>query len=283
MTAKCSSAAWPPTDRTRRGAYRDRTPHLGGRRDAQTVRLSPLSTDHPAGSRRASRCPETGGIIFGRYSDVPNALHVVGTCRLRRTASSPRRIRARHGGAEAMLQDLIEGSGGASTLGTWHNHLVPAGLRAGCQTAALLSISQYFPLLMLIHTPHGLRHFTAEAIVDAGQIGNLRHARGLNEKSARRLHHEGAARSGRSSPARRRLPSRRSSCPGEVRLDAPHRRHRALTVCSRFRRRRWRRGGDRADHRREDGRIADNGDTRHRDDTYETLPRPAFTSSSRRN
>ncbi|MGD5519596.1 hypothetical protein QUS45_22550, partial [Xanthomonas citri pv. citri] len=54
-------------------------------------------------------------------------------------------------------------------LGTWHNHLVPSGpSRKDVKTAALLSIRQYFPLLMLIHTPAGYVHFTAEALSGAG-------------------------------------------------------------------------------------------------------------------
>jgi hypothetical protein len=64
-----------------------------------------------------------------------------------------------------MLEELIEGSGGALyALGTWHNHLIPSGPSGrDMKTAALLCIRQYFPLLMLIHTPAGYVHFTAEA------------------------------------------------------------------------------------------------------------------------
>ncbi|MDO9489857.1 MAG: hypothetical protein Q7J32_15900, partial [Sphingomonadaceae bacterium] len=110
---------------------------------------------------------ETGGILVGRYSDVANVFHVVGTL-----PAPPDSKFSRHEfvlgteGLRAMLDDLIEGSGGAlCALGTWHNHLVPSGPSGrDVKTAALLSISQYFPLLMLIHTPAGYVHFTAEAL-----------------------------------------------------------------------------------------------------------------------
>jgi hypothetical protein len=73
-------------------------------------------------------------------------------------------------GLKPMLRYLIEGSGGALyALGTWHNHLFPSGPSGrDVKTAAKLSISQYFPLLMLIHTPTGYVHFTAEALSAAG-------------------------------------------------------------------------------------------------------------------
>ena len=72
-------------------------------------------------------------------------------------------------GLRPVLRDLIEGSGGALyALGTWHNHLVSSGPSArDVRTAALLCVSQFFPLLMLIHTPAGYVHFTAEALSDA--------------------------------------------------------------------------------------------------------------------
>jgi len=69
-------------------------------------------------------------------------------------------------GLRPMLRDLIEGTGGALyPLGTWHNHLIPSGPSAkDMRTAILLSGLQYFPLLMLIHTPAGYVHLTAETL-----------------------------------------------------------------------------------------------------------------------
>ena len=71
-------------------------------------------------------------------------------------------------GLRPILMDLIEGSGGALyALGTWHNHLTPSGpSNIDRKTAALLCVQQYFPLLMLIHTPNGYLHFTAQALND---------------------------------------------------------------------------------------------------------------------
>jgi hypothetical protein len=48
-----------------------------------------------------------------------------------------------------------QGTGGALyPLGTWHNHLVTSGSSGkDMRTGILLSRFQYFPLLLLIHTP----------------------------------------------------------------------------------------------------------------------------------
>ncbi len=69
-------------------------------------------------------------------------------------------------GLRPMLDDLIEGSGGALyPLGTWHNHLVPSGPSTkDMNTAALMSGMQFFPLLMLIHTPGGYSTLVAETL-----------------------------------------------------------------------------------------------------------------------
>lgn len=69
-------------------------------------------------------------------------------------------------GLRPMLRDLIEGTGGALyPLRTWHNHLISSGPSAkDMRTAILLSGLQYFPLLMLIHTPAGYVHLTAETL-----------------------------------------------------------------------------------------------------------------------
>jgi len=113
---------------------------------------------------------ETGGILVGRYSDVGDVFHVVDVL-----PAPPDSRFSRDEfvlGTEWLrpaLRDLIEGSGGALyALGTWHNHLVPSGPSArDVRTAALLCVSQFFPLLMLIHTPAGYVHFTAEALSEA--------------------------------------------------------------------------------------------------------------------
>jgi Prokaryotic E2 family A len=146
------------------------------------VRLSPEVDASIVREIAARPDSETGGIIVGRYSDVANSFHVIGTL-----PAPPDSKFSRHEfvlgtkGLRPMLEDLIEGSGGALyALGTWHNHLVPSGPSdRDVRTAALLSIRQYFPLLMLIHTPAGYVHLTAEAvsaIVETDQLGGDEHA-----------------------------------------------------------------------------------------------------------
>jgi hypothetical protein len=137
---------------------------------SSVVRLSP-TVDATIRQEVAARPgSETGGIIVGRYSDVANAFHVVDTMPAPPDSKFSRdEFVLGTEGLRPMLEDLIEGSGGALyALGTWHNHLVPSGPSGrDVRTAALLSISQYFPLLMLIHTPTGYVHFTAEALSKA--------------------------------------------------------------------------------------------------------------------
>ncbi|MDA9420997.1 thiamine biosynthesis protein ThiF [Bradyrhizobium sp. CCBAU 53380] len=137
---------------------------------ASVVRLSPEVDDTIRREVAARRGSETGGIIVGRYSDVANVFHVVGTMPAPPDSKFSRdEFVLGTEGLRPMLEDLIEGSGGALyALGTWHNHLVPSGPSGkDVKTAALLSIRQYFPLLMLIHTPAGYVHFTAEALSGA--------------------------------------------------------------------------------------------------------------------
>ena len=135
------------------------------------VRLSP-NVDETIQQEVAARPgSETGGIIVGRYSDVANVFHVVGTMPAPPDSKFSRdEFVLGTEGLRPMLEELIEGSGGAlCALGTWHNHLVPSGPSGrDVKTAALLSISQHFPLLMLIHTPAGYVHFTAETLSTAG-------------------------------------------------------------------------------------------------------------------
>jgi hypothetical protein len=117
--------------------------------------------------RRSSS--ETGGILFGRYCDVTESFHVVGTL----PAPPDSKFSADEfvlgmEGLRPVLTDLIEGSGGALyPLGTWHNHLIPSGPSLkDMGTAILLSGMQFFPLLMLIHTPAGYQALSAETLSD---------------------------------------------------------------------------------------------------------------------
>lgn len=138
------------------------------------IRISP-EVDHTIREEVALRPgSETGGIVFGRYCDVTGHFHVVGTL----PAPSDSKFSAEEfvlgtKGLRPMLRELIEGTGGALyPLGTWHNHLVPSGPSAkDMRTAVLLSGLQYFPLLMLIHTPAGYSHLTVETTSGAGDPG----------------------------------------------------------------------------------------------------------------
>lgn len=110
---------------------------------------------------------ETGGIVFGRYCDLTESFYVVGSL----PAPPDSKFSAEEfvlgtKGLRPALLDLIEGSGGALyPLGTWHNHLIPSGPSpTDMGTAVLLSGMQFFPLLMLIHTPAGYLLLTAEML-----------------------------------------------------------------------------------------------------------------------
>ncbi|WP_262048159.1 thiamine biosynthesis protein ThiF [Bradyrhizobium sp. Bra78] len=141
------------------------------------IRISP-DVDRVIGEEVAKRPgSETGGILFGRYCDVTGHFHVVGTL----PAPPDSKFSAEEfvlgtKGLKPMLRGLIEGTGGALyPLGTWHNHLIPSGPSAkDMRTAALLSGLQYFPLLMLIHTPSGYSHLTVETISDTGDLLQFR-------------------------------------------------------------------------------------------------------------
>jgi hypothetical protein len=131
------------------------------------VRISPgveTTIDSEIALRPGS---ETGGILVGRYCDITDSFHVVGTL------PAPPDSKFSAGefvlgteGLRPMLADLIEGSGGALyPLGTWHNHLVPSGPSlTDMGTAVLLSGMQFFPLLMLIKTPAGYEVLTVETL-----------------------------------------------------------------------------------------------------------------------
>ena len=112
---------------------------------------------------------ETGGIIYGRFCDITDSFHVVGTLPAPPDSkfSSDEFVLGIEG-LKPMLKDLIEGSGGALyPLGTWHNHLFTSGPSAkDTRTGILLSGMQYFPLLILIHTPGGYRAISVETVRD---------------------------------------------------------------------------------------------------------------------
>jgi hypothetical protein len=137
--------------------------------DAETANWFGGKTEARTITEEISRKPnsETGGIIFGRYCDVTGHFHVVGTLPAPPDSKfSKEEFVLGTQGLRPMLRDLIEGTGGALyPLGTWHNHLMPSGPSTkDMRTAILLSGLQYFPLLMLIHTPSGYVHLTAETI-----------------------------------------------------------------------------------------------------------------------
>jgi hypothetical protein len=134
---------------------------------ATEVRISP-TVEATIVSEIASRPgSETGGILVGRYCEVADSFHVVGTL------PAPPDSKFSAGefvlgteGLRPALSELIGGSGGALyPLGTWHNHLVPSGPSlTDMGTAVLLSGMQFFPLLMLIKTPAGYQVMTVETL-----------------------------------------------------------------------------------------------------------------------
>jgi Prokaryotic E2 family A len=134
------------------------------------IRISPV-VDRTIREEIAQRPnSETGGIVVGRYCDVTGHFHVVGTLPAPPDSKfSKEEFVLGTKGLRPMLRGLIQGTGGALyPLGTWHNHLVPSGPSAkDMRTAILLSGLQYFPLLMLIHTPEGYSHLTVETISSA--------------------------------------------------------------------------------------------------------------------
>ena len=137
--------------------------------DGVGVRISPEVDRTIREEVERRRGSETGGILFGRYCEISQQFHVIG-CLPAPPDSKFSKAEFVLGteGLKPMLRTLIDGSGGSLyPLGTWHNHLLPSGPSAKDRnTAALLSNQQYFPLLMLIHTPTGYVHFTTETILD---------------------------------------------------------------------------------------------------------------------
>ena len=131
------------------------------------VRISPEVDDTIKREIDARAGSETGGIIYGRYCDVTDSFHVVGTLPAPPDSEfSADEFVLGTQGLRPLLTDLIDGSGGALyPLGTWHNHLVPSGPSLkDMGTAVLLSGMQFFPLLMLIRTPRQYEVLTVETL-----------------------------------------------------------------------------------------------------------------------
>ncbi len=137
------------------------------KRGSSEIRISPAVDQ--AIIEEIARKPnsETGGIIYGRYCDVIGNFHVVGTLPAPPDSKFSREeFVLGTQGLKPLLRNLVDGTGGALyPLGTWHNHLFPSGPSPkDMRTAALLSGLQYFPLLMLIHTPGGYTHLAIETV-----------------------------------------------------------------------------------------------------------------------
>src|SRR5262249_47533862 len=131
------------------------------------VRISP-AVDAMITSEIARRPgSETGGILLGRYCDITETFHVVGTLPAPPDSKfSVEEFVLCTQGLRPQIAALIEGSGGALyPLSTCHNHLLPSGPSPkDMGTAILLSGMQFFPLLMLIHTPAGYQFLAAETL-----------------------------------------------------------------------------------------------------------------------
>lgn len=131
------------------------------------VRLSPAVDAAIKAEIQSRPRTETGGIVFGRYCDLSDTFHVVGTLPAPPDSKfSPEEFVLGTEGLRPLLSDLIEGSGGALyPLGTWHSHLVPSSPSIkDMRTAVLLSGMQFFPLLMLIRTPARYEVLTVETL-----------------------------------------------------------------------------------------------------------------------
>lgn len=143
------------------------SPRLIVKDGAMEVRISPEVDDTIKREIDARAGSETGGIIYGRYCDVTDSFHVVGTLPAPPDSEfSADEFVLGTQGLRPLLTDLIDGSGGALyPLGTWHNHLVPSGPSLkDMGTAVLLSGMQFFPLLMLIRTPRQYEVLTVETL-----------------------------------------------------------------------------------------------------------------------
>jgi hypothetical protein len=131
------------------------------------IRISPSVDATIRAEVAKKRRSETGGIIYGRYCDVTDSFHVVGTLPAPPDSKFSRdEFVLGTKGLKSMLANLIDGTGGALyPLGTWHNHLITSGPSGkDMRTGILLSGLQYFPLLLLIHTPGGYSSVAVETV-----------------------------------------------------------------------------------------------------------------------
>jgi Prokaryotic E2 family A len=137
--------------------------------DGVGVRISPEVDRTIKAECEKRRGSETGGILYGRYCEIGQEFHVVGSLPAPPDSKfSKAEFVLGVEGLKPLLSRLIDGTAGALyPLGTWHNHLMPSGPSAkDTSTSILLSGLQYFPLLMLIHTPTGYVHLTTETVRD---------------------------------------------------------------------------------------------------------------------
>jgi hypothetical protein len=135
--------------------------------DHGDIRISPAVDATIRTEIARKRRSETGGIIYGRYCDVTGSFHVVGTLPAPPDSKFSRdEFVLGTKGLKPMLATLIEGTAGALyPLGTWHNHLITSGPSGkDMRTGILLSGLQYFPLLLLIHTPGGYSSMAVETV-----------------------------------------------------------------------------------------------------------------------
>jgi hypothetical protein len=93
------------------------------------VRISPAV--HAEISAEIARKPgsETGGILFGRYCDISETFHVVGTLPAPPDSkfSAEEFVLGTEGLRSALRTYRWFGRGALYPLGTWHNHLIPSG------------------------------------------------------------------------------------------------------------------------------------------------------------
>jgi hypothetical protein len=116
---------------------------------------------------------ETGGVLVGRFSQIGNLFQIVDLI-----PAPPDSIRSAHEfslgtqGLKAAAMKVARETGGAlQVVGTWHCHLIPSGPSpTDAFAGAILSIRQYVPALLLIHTPGGYSTLVAEAVLEANEV-----------------------------------------------------------------------------------------------------------------
>ncbi|WP_441514319.1 Mov34/MPN/PAD-1 family protein [Bosea sp. TAF32] len=135
---------------------------------APGVRISPRVDRIIRDAVAARPGKETGGVLIGRFSDVSETFHVVDCLPAPPDSrfSASEFVLGTDGLAGAIDRIVTESGGSLHPLGTWHNHLVTSGPSVtDVRTALQLAAAQILPVLLLIHTPSGYRHLTAEATI----------------------------------------------------------------------------------------------------------------------